>query len=122
MTSETAYTATPQHQPEPVVALPKPSRLWLPIALVCLFWAVYSFMRWTEFGIGLGFMGFLIQLATVALVTLVFVVWWFSSRTMRLGDRFFVFGTAVLVGIGAAFLSDRGLLIFLLMLGLPRWF
>jgi outer membrane protein assembly factor BamB len=120
MTSETAQTATPQRQPEPVTAAPpKPARLWLPIALVCLFWTVYSVMRWTEFGIGLGFMGFLIQMATVALVTLAFVVWWLTSRTMRLRDRFFVFGAVVLVGIATAFLTDRGLEVFLLMLGLP---
>jgi outer membrane protein assembly factor BamB len=117
--TETGYTATPQHQPERPTPAVKPSRLWLPIALVCLFWAVYCVGRWTEFGVGLGFMGFLIQLATVALVTLVFVGWWLFSRTMRLGDRLFVFGAAVLVGIGAAFLSDRGLIIFLLLLGLP---
>ncbi len=118
--SETAYTATPQHQPEPTAAKPaKPARLWLPIALVCLFWAVYCVGRWTEFGVGLGFMGFLIQLATVALVMLVFVGWWLFSRSMRLGDRLFILGAAVLVGIAAAFLSDRGLIIFMLLLGLP---
>jgi outer membrane protein assembly factor BamB len=119
MTSETASTATPQHQPEPLAALPKRSRLWLPIALVILFWAVYSVMHWTEFGVGLGYMGFLIQMATITLVTLVFAIWWFFSRSMRLRDRFLIFGAAVLVGIGAAFLSDRRLEIFLLMLGVP---
>jgi outer membrane protein assembly factor BamB len=120
MTSETAYTATPQHPPEPVAApLPKPSHLWLPIALICLVWAVYCIGRWTEFGVGFGFMGFLIQLATVALVTLAFVGWWLVSSSMRLSDRLFVFGTAVVVGIAAVFLSDRGLGIFLLLLGVP---
>jgi outer membrane protein assembly factor BamB len=119
MTSETSHTATSPHQPEFKPAPSKPARLWLPMALVCLFWAVYCIGRWTEFGVSLGFMGFLIQLATVAVITLVFVGWWMVSRSMRLTDRLFVFGAAVLVGIGSAFLSDRGLVIFLLLVGLP---
>src|SRR5215831_14801522 len=53
-----------------------PPRIWPPVVLLCLFWPIYSFWRWTELGIALGFMGFLMLLGVSALVLLLFAIWW----------------------------------------------
>src|SRR5205809_1384685 len=79
MSSETARETFPQQQPGPETQWPpRLPRVWPPVVLLGLFWTVYSVWRWTELGITLGFLGFLILLAVAALVLLLFLGWWLA--------------------------------------------
>ncbi len=90
---ETGSPATPV----PVAnadAVIKPPRIWPPLVLVALYWAIF-------FAIGASgipmFMGFLMQMGAMLLIALIFMVWWLANRRIRLTDRFLVLGTAIVV-------------------------
>jgi outer membrane protein assembly factor BamB len=87
--------------------------------LLGIFWTAYSALRWTELGIALGFLGFLILLGVGAVTTLLFVFWWIAASRVRLGERLLVLAAAVAAGFGAAVLAHRSVGPFLLMPGLP---
>src|SRR5262245_5076142 len=120
MTSQTGVVADPHRLPGPVTAAPaRPPRVWPAVALLGVFWALYSVWRWTELGTSLGFFGFLILLGVGALTTLLFAGWWLAASRVPWTERLLVFGTAVGCGVGAAFLTDKRLGPFLLLPGLP---
>jgi outer membrane protein assembly factor BamB len=50
---------------------------------------------------------------------LLFAIWWLAASRVGWAERFELFGVAVFVGIGVAFLADKSALGFLLMPGLP---
>jgi hypothetical protein len=108
MTSQASVTQLPHghlDQAQPLLArLP---RVWPPLVLLGIFWAVYSLWRWTELGISLGFLGWLLMLAVGTLAVLLFAVWWLAASRVGWSERLAVFGTAVFGGVGAAFLSDK---------------
>jgi hypothetical protein len=87
--------------------------------LLGIFWTAYSVLRWTDLGMSLGFMGFLILLGVGVLATLLFIVWWLAASRVRLGERCLVFAAAVLAGVAAAFLADQTVRQFMLLPGLP---
>ena len=87
MTTQTATVADPQHPSEPGTAPARPPRVWPPVVLLGVFWAVYSVWRWTELGPSLGFLGFLILLGVAALTTLLFAVWWLAASRVRWTER-----------------------------------
>jgi outer membrane protein assembly factor BamB len=87
--------------------------------LLGLFWGIYSVWRWTDLGISLGFLGFLILLGVEGLTTLLFAIWWLAASRVRWTERWLVLGTAVFCGIGAALLANKWLGPILLVPGLP---
>jgi outer membrane protein assembly factor BamB len=76
-----------------------------------LFWAFEFGSRWLELPM---FPRFLSALAACGLLTLLFTVWWFARRGVRLTDRLLVFGFAVAGGVLAALLSPT-------MVGVIAW-
>lgn len=120
MTSPTGITANPTHLPAPVEVVPaRPPRVWPPLLLLGILWTVYSVLRWTDLGIALGFMGFLILLGAGAVVTLLFLVWWLAASRVPLAERFLVLAAAVAAGVGAVALAHKTTYAFMLMPGLP---
>jgi outer membrane protein assembly factor BamB len=89
------------------------------LLLLGLYWAVYGVWRWTDVGLTLGFIGFLLLMALSALVSLLFAVWWLASSRLRLADRLLVFGAVVVAGFGAVLLSDRSVKALFLVPGVP---
>ncbi len=94
-------------------------RIWPPVVLLTLFWVVYSVWRWTDMGLSLGFMGFLMLLGIGVLTTLLFAIWWIAASRVSWSERLLVFGVAIVAGIGAAIFGHRLLGPFLLLPGLP---
>jgi hypothetical protein len=120
MASETGVATNPYPLPGADHALPAtPPRLWPAVMLLGMFWTAYALMRWTEFGMSLGFMGFLILLGFGALVTLLFLGWWLAASRVRLGERFLVLAAAAGAGAIAIALADRSLGPVILLPGLP---
>src|SRR5262245_50190846 len=108
----------PDQKPAALSAVPSP-RVWPPVALLAVFWVIYSVWRWTELGRSLGFMGFLMLLGVVALTTLLFVIWWMAASKVTWGERLLVIGVAMAAGVGMAILGHRLLGPFLVLPGLP---
>jgi outer membrane protein assembly factor BamB len=94
-------------------------RIWPPFVLLAIFWTIYSALRWTDLGVSLGFMGFLLLMALGGLVLLLFVVWWLVASRVPIAERFAVFATFVLAGTGAVLLSHKSMGTFMLIPGLP---
>jgi outer membrane protein assembly factor BamB len=94
-------------------------RNWPPIVLLGLFWSVYAVWRWTDVGLSLGFMGFLMMAAFAALVLLLFLAWWLAGSRVGWTERLAVLGTAVLAGIAASLSAHKLLGPFLVLPGLP---
>jgi outer membrane protein assembly factor BamB len=87
--------------------------------LLALFWAIYAVWRWTEVGLSLGFMGWLILLGVGALTTLLFITWWLVASRIGWAECLLVFGTAIATGVAAALLSDQSVGPWMVMPGLP---
>jgi outer membrane protein assembly factor BamB len=87
--------------------------------LLAIFWIVYSVIRWSEWGVLLGFTGFLVVFGAGALATLLFAIWWLGASRIGWRERIGMFAVAVLVGVGVALLADKSALGFMLMPGLP---
>src|SRR5262249_8451052 len=104
--ADQATFPTPQEDrtPQPVMSA---APVWPPIVLLALFWVIYSVWRWTELGISLGFMGFLLLVGIGALVTLLFATWWMAASKVSWTERFLVFGVAIAGGFGGAVLGTR---------------
>jgi outer membrane protein assembly factor BamB len=115
-TSETAPVSLGQPAPAQPARLP---RLWPALLLLGLYWTVYVLWRWTDLGLTLGFIGFLLQMALSALVTLLFVVWWLAGSRLRVADRLLVFGAVVAAGLATVFLSDPSVKSLFLVPGVP---
>jgi outer membrane protein assembly factor BamB len=116
--TDLAASSSPALAPAPVPSIRLP-RVWPPLVLLGILWMTYSVLRWTDLGISLGFMGWLILLAVGAVTTLLFAVWWLAASRVGWGERLLVLGTAVFAGVGAVFLSDQSIRSFMLNPGLP---
>ncbi len=71
-------------------------RLWFPITLVGLYWALSIIVGQLE---KLYFFGFLYGMASAAVLILVYFCWWWLNGRIRLSDRFF--GFVLILGVGA---------------------
>jgi outer membrane protein assembly factor BamB len=111
--------ATLSDAPHIEPSAPRPPRTWPAIWLLCIFWSLYFVLRWTEWGVSLGFAGFLALFGGGALTMLLFAVWWLTASRLAWAERFEVLGVAVLAGVGAGFLADKTSLALLFMPGLP---
>jgi outer membrane protein assembly factor BamB len=120
MMSPTGIVANPYQVPTPAFAAPaRLPRTWPALLLLAIFWTIYSVHRWTDLGVSLGFMGFLVLLGAAAVITLLFVFWWLFASRVRLAERFGVLAVAVAAGFGAGALSHRSVVPFLLIPGWP---
>jgi outer membrane protein assembly factor BamB len=94
-------------------------RTWPPVVLLGLFWAIYAVWRWTDLGMTLGFMGFLMLLGIGALVMILFTTWWLVASNVTWSERLLVLGAALGSGIAAFVLGHKMLSPFLLLPGIP---
>src|SRR5262249_19680774 len=83
----------PPTQASPAVA--KPPRLWPAVALVGLYWILFFVMAGLDKAY---FIGFLYNMASAALLTLLYFAWWWTNRQIRLLDR--LTGFLLIVGAG----------------------
>jgi outer membrane protein assembly factor BamB len=93
-----------------------PRRLWVAVALVSLFWVLFFLVSRIDKPY---FYGFLYSMASAALLVLLYSVWWWTNRGLRLSQRFFGFALVVGTGCLVAPLSDRSIWFGLLAVGLP---
>src|SRR5262249_8843518 len=91
-------------------------RLWLAVALVALFWVLQFVVARLDKPY---FYGFLYNMGSAALLSLLFFVWWWTNRRIRLSQR--LYGFVVLVGMGVVVgrLCHPSIWFGLLTLGLP---
>jgi outer membrane protein assembly factor BamB len=87
--------------------------------LLVIFWTLYALLRWTDLGVSLGLTGFVALFGAGALMMLLFAIWWLAFSRVGWAERFWLFGVAVLVGVGVALIADKSALVLLLMPGLP---
>jgi outer membrane protein assembly factor BamB len=101
---------------EPRAAAAEPAkqpRVWPAVVLVGLFWSYDFVLRWLEAEM---FTRFLSLLAAVALLALLFTVWWLTNRPIARADRWACLGVAALCGVASGFLSSKvGVMAWLLM-------
>jgi outer membrane protein assembly factor BamB len=113
---------SPQEQPTATVL---PPRVWPAVTLVAAYWIIHALLRGTDFGISLGFLGFLLVMATTGALILLFLVWWLTWSRVRWRERLYVLGAAILISVVTPFLAHKtagGLLMFYgLPLGLTVW-
>ena len=121
---EEALSPAPVAPPDsaPAAALPAP-RLWPAVTLVSLWWAFSLISPTIELTTGVRFLS---RIAVTALVALLFSVWWWTNRRIRLRDRTFLFLGVVLGGIVVAQFCDPsvggwGLFFFGVPLVLTAW-
>lgn len=81
-----------------------PLRVWPAIILVAFYWTVFVGLGLIEIPM---FRGFLLRLLALAILTLAFPIWWLRNRRIPRGDRWLVFGTALISGVAAVTLSHR---------------
>src|SRR5262245_56790829 len=117
MHAETTLASPTEPQPRVPPARTKPPRLWPALALVALFWIVSFVVA------GLNksyFVGFLSGMATSFLLTLSYLVWWWTSSRIRLLDRLYGFAVIAAGGVAVAPFCHPSIGWFgLLVTGLP---
>jgi outer membrane protein assembly factor BamB len=74
--------------------------------LLAMYWIVYSLWRWTEIGASFGFMGFLIMLAVMGVVILLFASWWLAASRVGWREKLLVLGAGLVVGVLTRLLLD----------------
>jgi outer membrane protein assembly factor BamB len=89
-------TQTPVIRDPTVAPTAASPRIWPALVLVALYWGVTLVVRSLEL---LYFVGFLTGMATAAVLTLGFFVWWWTNRRIRLSDR--ALGFCLVLGAGA---------------------
>ena len=94
----------------------RPPRFWLPVAILTLFWIAFFVVGALEKPY---FYGFLYGMGAAGLLVLVFSIWWWTNRRIKLSDR--ALGCILVVGLGVliAPLCHRSIWFALATLGLP---
>jgi outer membrane protein assembly factor BamB len=108
--------------PAPLVAA-RPPRVWPAFVALALFWAYFFGCDWVELTTPVKFFS---RLGAVALLTLVFLIWWWANRRVGLADKLLGFAAAVLGGAAANFLyhpsmAQFGLIFFPWPVVLTAW-
>ena len=96
-----------------------PPRVWPAVALVAVYWIIHAFLRGTELGTSLGFTSFLLLMADMGVLVLLFLAWWLAWSRVRWKERLWVLGALVVISLATVLLSHKtagGLLMFY---GLP---
>src|SRR6516225_7889715 len=73
----------------------RPPRFWLPVAILTLFWIAFFVVGALEKPY---FYGFLYGMGAAGLLALVFSIWWWTNRRIKLSDR--ALGCILVVGLG----------------------
>lgn len=95
-------------------------RVWPAALIVATYWIVAYLPRWFEARI---FVSFLACVATSTALILAFWTWWFTNRTIPLGDRLLVFGANLAGAIVAGLCCHKSLgPMGILMFGVPAVF
>lgn len=92
----------------PPVTVRRP-RIWPGLLLVALYWAVALGVGWAELPITTTFMS---GAGALALLTLVFPIWWLTNGTFRGRDRLLVFAAMLAGGAAASAAWQSGQAIF----------
>jgi hypothetical protein len=87
-------TSVPASQTSPTETI-KPARVWPAVVLVGLYWAVDLAVGSMEISM---FAGFMMRMAALALVVLLFIVWWLSNGRISRTDRLSLFAAAIATG------------------------
>lgn len=108
-----AVDTAPSHPATPA----RPRRLWPGYLLVAAYWATFTAAGLTELPITATFF---IMAGSSALVTLLFLIWWLTNRTIAGRDRLIILGAVVLGGAAAIVASKETLgAISAIFIGLP---
>jgi outer membrane protein assembly factor BamB len=94
-------------------------RLWPGVVLVTAFWVLQLIVGPLDKPY---FVGFLYALASAAVLTLAYSVWWWLNRRIPLADRASLFGLVVAGGTVAMLLSHRSVAFAVLTMGLALAF
>jgi outer membrane protein assembly factor BamB len=123
MSDSIERTAEPPQQE--TVAVERPPRVWPAVTLIAIYWIVYALLRWTDFGISLAFMGFLLTMLAMAITVLLFLAWWLACSRVPWRERLIVLAVLIVAGAVTPLLTHKtagGLLIFFgLPLALTVW-
>jgi outer membrane protein assembly factor BamB len=84
----------------------RPPRVWPVFGALAVFWAYFVGCDWLELTTPAKFFS---RLGAVALLTLVFLVWWWANRRIGLADKLLGFAAAVLSGVAANFLYHQSM-------------
>jgi outer membrane protein assembly factor BamB len=87
-------------------AAARPPRVWPAFAALALFWAYFFGCDWLELTTAVKFFS---RLGAVALLTLLFMIWWWANRRISLADKLLGFAAAVLSGAAANFLYHQSM-------------
>jgi outer membrane protein assembly factor BamB len=74
----------------------KPVRTTFAVVLIAIFWAFYATVGVLDFG---NFPSFLMRFGAVALLLLVFLIWWLTNRSLPRKERWAVLLAAILGGV-----------------------
>ncbi len=116
MTSDITLASPKGEQQPAAVETPKMPRIWPAVVLVGIFWSDDLVLRWLEAAM---FTRFMAMLAAVALMTVLFTVWWLTNRRISRADRWACVGFAILGGVASALLSHKVGLMHWLLTTLP---
>ncbi len=117
MASDVAPVSAPDQPASLVVtAAAKRPRIWPAVVLVGLYWLSGPVLGWL--GIG-GFVSWLVLMAALAVILLLFTIWWLTNRRIPGRDRLAGLGVAVGGGIATALLSQQDFSVQWLFITLP---
>ncbi|HEY7328098.1 MAG TPA: PQQ-binding-like beta-propeller repeat protein [Gemmataceae bacterium] len=99
-----------------VSASPKTLRVWPALVVVGLYWSYDFVLRALEAEM---FVRFLSMLASTALLSLFFIIWWLTNGRVGRGERWACLGVAVVCGVLSALLSSKVGMVAWLLTSLP---
>jgi outer membrane protein assembly factor BamB len=91
----------------------RPLRLWLPIAMLALFWAFLYAHYTLEMDM---FPRFMSRMVAYGLLLLGFLTWWFTRRQLSLRDRLLAVGFVIVASVVTGLLSDSSVDPFVLFM------
>jgi outer membrane protein assembly factor BamB len=118
MQAESELSRRDETVPQPVAPRPvSVLRVWLPASFCGLFWLLFVAVRAIDKPY---FVGFLYGMASAALLTLAYFVWWFTNRSVRWLDRTYGFLSVFAIIAVAVPLCHASVGVFgLLTVGVP---
>jgi outer membrane protein assembly factor BamB len=121
MSVDTLFSLSSVPEPLPEVRSPIRPRLWPAVVLLGVCWTTTVVQNETEWGQGLGFLGFLIRMGVCGVVTLLFAAWWLlAGRSGGWRERLAILAVAVVAGVVTVLLAHPKFpAVVLLLLALP---
>jgi outer membrane protein assembly factor BamB len=116
MQAETTLSPITQSAERALARPATPRRLWIAVLLLVLFWVPFFLVSRIDKPY---FYGFLYSMASAAVLVLLFSVWWWTNRGLRLSQRFVGFALVVGTGLVIAPLCHGSMWFALPTVGLP---